>query len=64
MVKPYNRWDTNQLSNYLQSKGKQVKKGTEKDAKSLAEQVQGYWHETADEANDAYNSVQSWIFDT
>ncbi len=41
-----------------------MKKGTEKDAKNLASQVQSYWHETADEANNAYSSVQDWIFDT
>ena len=63
-MKPYNKWDTQQLQNYLNSKGKQVKKGTEKDAKSLAAQVQEYWYETNDEANDAYKNVQDWIFDT
>ena len=63
-MKPYNKWDTNQLSNYITSKGKKVKKGTEKDAKSLAAQVQEYWYETADDANGAYQNVQEWIFDT
>lgn len=64
VVKPYNSWDANQLQSYLSSKGQQVKKGTEKNKDSLIEQVQGYWHETADQANDAYSSVQNWIFDT
>lgn len=64
MVKPYNKWNVHQLQNYISSKGKQVKKGTEKDANSLASQVQESWYETADEANDAYHNVQDWIFDT
>lgn len=62
-VKPYNSWDANQLQNYISSKGQQVKKGTEKNKDSLLQQVQDLWHETADQTNDAYGSVQNWIFD-
>jgi len=51
------------LTNYLSLKGQQAKKGTEKDAKSLAEQVKVYWTETEDSANQAYGSVKDWIFD-
>ena len=64
MIQPYNKWDTNQLSSYISSQGKQVKKGTEKNKDSLLEQVKGYWHETADQADDAYGNVQNWIFDS
>lgn len=64
VVKPYNSWDTNQLQNYLSSKGQQAKKGTEKNKDALVQQVQGLWHETADQANDAYSNAQNWIFDT
>ncbi|CAK4030518.1 Hypothetical predicted protein [Lecanosticta acicola] len=64
IAKPYNSWDTNQLQSYLSSKGKEVKKGTEKNKDSLIQQVQSYWHESADQANDAYSSVQSWVFNT
>ncbi|KAK4495826.1 hypothetical protein PRZ48_013094 [Zasmidium cellare] len=64
VVKPYNSWDTNRLQSYLGSKGQEVKKGTEKNKDTLIAQVQNYWHETADQANDAYHNVANWIFDT
>ncbi|KAI7221451.1 hypothetical protein KC333_g1750 [Hortaea werneckii] len=64
VIKPYNKWDTNQLSNYLTSQGQQIKKGAEKNKDSLLSQVQNYWKVTEDKANDAYADTQSWIFDT
>lgn len=64
VVSPYSSWDAQTLQNYLTSKGQQAKKGTEKDAKSLAEQVKAYWTETEDSANHAYGSVKEWIFDS
>jgi hypothetical protein len=64
VVTPYTSWDAQTLSNYLTLKGQQAKKGTEKDAKSLAEQVKVYWTETEDSANQAYGSVKDWIFDS
>jgi hypothetical protein len=64
VVNPYYSWDAKTLSNYLTSKGQQAKKGTEKDAKSLAEQVKVYWTETEESANQAYGSVKDWIFDS
>ncbi|KAH8732458.1 hypothetical protein GQ44DRAFT_641110 [Phaeosphaeriaceae sp. PMI808] len=64
IVTPYNSWDAQSLQNYLTVKGQQAKKGTEKDAKSLAEQVKVYWTETEDSTNQAYNSVKDWIFDS
>ncbi|KAK7192802.1 hypothetical protein DPSP01_011223 [Paraphaeosphaeria sporulosa] len=64
VVTPYNSWDTLTLTHYLTSKGQQAKKGTEKDAKSLAEQVKVYWTETEESANQAYGSVKDWIFDS
>jgi hypothetical protein len=64
VVKPYNGWDTNQLSNYLKSQGQDIKKGTEKNKDSLLTQVQNSWKHTADSTNDAYSNVQNWIFDT
>lgn len=63
-VKPYNSWDTNQLQNYISSKGQEVKKGTERNKDSLIAQVQHLWYETADQTNDAYGTVQNWIFDS
>ena len=64
VVKPYNKWDTNQLQNYITSKGKEVKKGTEKNKDNLIQQVQGYWTETVDQTNEAWLKVEGWIFDT
>jgi len=64
VVKPYNSWDAKQLSNYITSKGYEVKKGTEKNTQSLIEQIQGYWTQTEAQANDAYGDVKSWVFDT
>lgn len=64
VVNPYNSWDAQTLQNYLTLKGYQAKEGTEKDAKSLAQQVKEYWTETEESANQAYGSVKDWIFDT
>ncbi|KAK3705451.1 hypothetical protein LTR37_013268 [Vermiconidia calcicola] len=62
--KPYGSWDTQRLTNYLSSRGKEVKKGTEKNKDSLLEQVQSSWHETGDQASESYGNVQDWIFDS
>lgn len=64
VVTPYTSWDAQTLQNYLTLKGQQAKKGTEKDTKSLAEQVKVYWTETEDSANQAYGNVREWIFDS
>lgn len=64
VVNPYTSWDAKSLQNYLTARGQQAKKGTETDAKNLAEQVKGYWYETEDSANQAYGNVKEWIFDS
>ena len=64
VAKPYNSWDASKLSNYLTSTGQEIKKGTEKNTESLLSQVQNAWHETADQANEAYGNTASWIFNT
>lgn len=64
VIKPYSNWDASKLSNYLSSTGKEIKKGTEKNKDSLVVQVQNAWHETADQANEAYGNTQSWIFNS
>ncbi|KAF1842148.1 uncharacterized protein K460DRAFT_370144 [Cucurbitaria berberidis CBS 394.84] len=64
VVTPYTSWDAQTLTNYLALKGQQAKKGTEKDTKSLAEQVKVYWTETEDSTNQAYSNVKEWIFDS
>lgn len=64
VAKPYNNWDLHQLSNYLTSTGQEIKKGTEKNKDSLVVQVQNAWHETAEQANEAYGNTANWIFNT
>ena len=60
---PYKDWDSKQLNSYLQSKGVEVKKGSQKNKQSLISQVQGYWQESANQASASYGSVKDWIFD-
>jgi hypothetical protein len=64
VAKPYSSWGPSQLTSYLTSTGQEVKKGTEKNKDSLLAQVQNAWHETADQANEAYGNTANWIFNT
>jgi hypothetical protein len=64
VVYPYQSWDAQTLQNYLTLKGQQAKKGSEKNTDSLITQVKEYWTETEESANQAYNSVKDWIFDS
>ncbi|KAF2115929.1 hypothetical protein BDV96DRAFT_492204 [Lophiotrema nucula] len=63
-VNPYNSWDTQTLTNYLSTKGYETKKGSKESKDTLVKQVQNYWTETEDSANQAYGSVKDWIFDS
>lgn len=63
-MKPYNKWDANQLQSYITSKGQEIKKGTEKNKDSLIQQVSGYWTESVEQTNEAWGKVENWIFDT
>jgi len=62
VISPYQDWSPQQLGSYLQARGIAVKKGTEKNAQVLVDQVKANWHETEDQANEAYGSVKDWIF--
>ncbi|KAF2473167.1 uncharacterized protein BDR25DRAFT_257393 [Lindgomyces ingoldianus] len=64
IITPYNSWDAQTLQSYLTLKGQQAKKGSEKNTKSLIDQVKVYWTETEDSANQAYGNVRDWIFDS
>jgi len=64
VVAPYKSWDSAQLSEYLQSKGKETKADAEASKDSLLEQVQANWYETEDSAQQAWGSVKDWILDT
>jgi len=64
VVTPYNSWDTNQLQKYITSKGQQVQKGTEKNKKSLIEQVTASWTDTEEKIAESYANTRDWIFDS
>lgn len=64
VVAPYKSWDSAQLSEYLQSKGKETKAGAEATKDSLVEQVAANWYETEDSTQQAWTSVKDWILDT
>ncbi|CVL01461.1 probable brefeldin A resistance protein [Fusarium mangiferae] len=64
VVTPYNSWDTNQLSSYLQSKGKEAKNEAAASKDSLLSQVKASWYETEDNAQSAWLNVKDWILDT
>lgn len=64
VLTPYNSWDTNQLSSYLQSKGKQAKNEAAASKDSLVSQVKANWYETEGNAQSAWLNVKDWILDT
>jgi Putative nuclear envelope organisation protein len=64
VVTPYNSWDAQQLQKYLASTGESIKNGAVDNKDYLVDQVKSTWKDTSDSANDAYGSVQEWIFDT
>jgi hypothetical protein len=64
VVSPYNSWDTNQLSTYLQSKGKEAKNEAAASKDSLLSQVKANWYETENNAHSAWLNVKDWILDT
>lgn len=64
VVNPYNSWDTQQLQSYLNLKGQQAKKGTEKNKDSLIAQVKSYWFDIEDSVSNSYANVRDWIFDS
>jgi len=64
VVNPYNSWDTKQLQSYLNLKGQQAKKGTEKNKDSLLAQVKSYWSDTEDSVSNSYSNVRDWIFNS
>ncbi|KLU83934.1 hypothetical protein MAPG_02983 [Magnaporthiopsis poae ATCC 64411] len=64
VVSPYQNWDTQQLNAYLQQKGVKTKDSAAASKDSLVSQVQKYWYETEDKAQQGYVSVKDWILDT
>lgn len=64
VVSPYQNWDTQQLNAYLRQKGVETKDSAAASKDSLVSQVQKYWYETEDKAQQGYVNVKDWILDT
>lgn len=61
---PYNDWDTEELQAYLREKGVEVNEKSKENKNWLVETVKHNWYEAENVAEDAYENVKSWIFDT
>ena len=61
---PYNDWDTEELQAYLREKGVEVNDKSKENKNWLVETVKHNWYEAENVAEDAYENVKSWIFDT
>ncbi|KAH6609849.1 stress response ish1 [Trichoderma cornu-damae] len=64
VVEPYKKWDTSQLSAYLQARGNDAVRDAQKNKDSLLSQVKSHWYETEETANQAWVNVKDWILDT
>ncbi|CAM1507386.1 Fc.00g070270.m01.CDS01 [Cosmosporella sp. VM-42] len=64
VVSPYTSWDTAQLSEYLQAKGKETKDEAAASKDSLVNHVKSNWYETEDVSHQSWFSVKDWILDT
>lgn len=64
VVWPYSAWDTTQLQSYLREKGDEAAANAAASKDDLVGKVKTYWHDTEERAEDAYNSVKEWIFDS
>lgn len=60
---PYTDWDIKRLQQYLADRGYQAAEGADQSKNSLIASVKNYWHETEDQAQEAYAGVKNWIFD-
>ena len=64
MSSPYNDWDAARLQAYLNQKGVQVTEKSKENKNWLIETVKKNWYEAENVAEDAYENVKNWIFDT
>lgn len=64
VVSPYSDWDTTKLQAYLAERGAAATDTAGANADSLLQKVKGLWYETEENAENAYTSVQDWIFDS
>ncbi|KAI9831858.1 MAG: hypothetical protein M1826_002890 [Phylliscum demangeonii] len=61
---PYTGWDVKQLQSYLKERGHEIAENSDQTQEGLVAQVKSYWYETEDQAQDAWTSVKTWIFDS
>lgn len=61
---PYTDWDVDRLQRYLKDRGYEAAEGADESKNGLIATVKSYWHETEDQAHDAYASVRNWVFDS
>ncbi|KAF8420594.1 putative stress response protein ish1 [Tirmania nivea] len=61
---PYKDWDTARLQAYLNQKGVEITDKSKENKNWLIETVKNNWYEAENVAEDAYENVKSWIFDT
>ena len=64
MSSPYNDWDTEELQAYLREKGVDVNEKSKENKNWLVEKVKHNWYEAGNAAEDAYENVKNWIFDS
>jgi len=64
VVRPYQGWDSPQLQRYLSEKGQELNQKGKEDKNWLIENVKKSWYETDSAAEESYNSVKDWIFDS
>ncbi|KAF8462977.1 putative stress response protein ish1 [Kalaharituber pfeilii] len=61
---PYTEWDAETLQAYLKQKGVEINEKSKDNKNWLVETVKKNWYEAENTAEDAYNNVKNWIFDT
>lgn len=64
IIRPYNSWDTAQLSAYLRDRGQDIQSATEDSKDNLLSQVKTNWYESEDAAQQAWVNSKEWILDT
>ncbi|KAF4122380.1 putative stress-responsive nuclear envelope protein [Geosmithia morbida] len=64
VVKPYKKWDTAELSSFLQNKGQDAVHEAQESRENLVHLARSNWYETEDNTLKAWDNVKDWIFDT
>lgn len=64
VIKPYKKWDTAELSSFLQAKGQDTVHEAQESRDNLVNLARSNWYETEESTLKAWGSVKDWIFDT